>query len=148
MNRHVILRGGLAMAVALAMAGCALRPSMSTDIYEARLSGSQEVPPNSSPGTGTAEVRLDRHTHIVHWKVTYSGLTGPAKGAHIHGPAQPGQNAPVLIPFASVGTSPIEGQAPLTPAQEAELAAGQLYVNVHTPAFPAGEIRGQLHLRH
>lgn len=147
MNRHIMLRGALAIGVALALGGCAMRPSMSTDIYEATLSGGQEVPPNGSPGTGTAEVQLDRHTHIIHWKVAYNGLTGPAKGAHIHGPADPGQNAPVLIPFAGVDHSPIEGQAPLTQAQEAELAGGKLYVNIHTPAFPGGEIRGQLHLR-
>lgn len=147
MNRQILLRAAVVAAAALSIGGCALRPSMSTDIYEATLSGGQEVPPNASPGTGTAEVQLDKHTHIIHWKVTYTGLTGPARAAHIHGPADPGQNAGVLIPFAAVGTSPIEGQAPLTAAQEGELAAGKLYVNVHTPAFPGGEIRGQLHLR-
>ena len=32
----------------------------------------------------------------------------------------------------------------LTPADIADLLAGNLYVNIHTPVFPAGEIRGQL----
>ena len=147
MNRHTILRTAFAAGIALSLAGCALRPSLSTDIYEARLSGAQEVPPTASNGTGMAEVQLDKHTNIIRWKVTYGGLTGPARAGHIHGPAAPGQNAPILIPFAQVATQPIEGQAPLTPAQVADLAAGKWYVNIHTAQFPAGEIRGQLVLR-
>jgi hypothetical protein len=41
-------------------------------------------------------------------------------------------------------TSPIKGTATLTDAQVADLMAGKYYVNVHTAANPAGEIRGQL----
>lgn len=148
MNHH-ILRGTFAAGVlGLALAGCgALRPSAPTEIYQATLSGAQEVPPNTSGATGVAEVQLDRPTNTIHWKVTYTGLSGPATGAHIHGPAGPGQNAPVLVPFSNVATPPIEGQAPLTPTQVAELAGGKMYANVHTAAFPGGEIRGQLQPR-
>jgi hypothetical protein len=116
------------------------------DTYEATLSGAQEVPPVNTAGTGMAEVQLNTETNKLSWKVTYSGLTGPAIGAHIH-PAEMGKNAAPLIPFANVGTQPIVGETTVTPQQIADLAAGRWYVNVHTPANPAGEIRGQLHKR-
>jgi len=40
--------------------------------------------------------------------------------------------------------SPIKGDATLTDAQAADLAAGKWYFNVHTAAHGGGEIRGQL----
>ncbi|MDO9197071.1 CHRD domain-containing protein, partial [Rhodoferax sp.] len=43
--------------------------------------------------------------------------------------------------------SPLAGQATLTPAQAADLLAGKWYASIHTPAHPAGEIRGQMILR-
>jgi hypothetical protein len=148
MNRHTILRAALAAGLVAAVAGCgAMRASGNTDVFEASLSASQEVPPNPSGGTGQAEVRLDKSTNVITWKVTYAGLTGPAVAAHIHGPAAAGVNAGVLVPFSNVGAQPIAGQATLTAPQVAQLEAGQMYVNVHTKAHPGGEIRGQLHRR-
>jgi hypothetical protein len=63
--------------------------------------------------------------------------------AHFHGPAAPDKNAAVALPIVP-STSPFEGSATLTDPQAAQLMAGQWYVNVHTAAFPAGEIRGQV----
>ena len=137
-----------ALLLAAAVAGCgAMRPSEKTDIYEATLTGSQEVPPVSTSGTGMAEVRLNTETNALSWKVTYSGLSGPAGAGHIHGPAEVGRNAGVLIPFTNVGAQPVTGQTTVTSQQIADLAAGRWYVNVHTPAHPGGEIRGQLRRR-
>lgn len=112
--------------------------------FQAPLSGTSEVPPNSSGGTGTAVVRLDPATRSLTWTVDYAGLTGPAVAAHIHGPAGPDANAGVMIPFTGDLASPIKGSAEVTDAQIAALRAGQLYVNIHTAAHPPGEIRGQL----
>jgi hypothetical protein len=116
------------------------------DTYEATLSGAQEVPPVKTAGTGMAEVQLNTETNKLSWKVTYNGLSGPAIGAHIH-VAEMGKNAAPSIPFANAGTQPIVGEATVTPQQVADLAAGRWYVNVHTPANPGGEIRGQLRKR-
>ena len=151
-QRSFMLRTALAGAV-LALAGCGAMSSMSsmasgTDTYEATLSGAQEVPPNMSTGTGKAEVQVDPKTYKITWKVTHSGLSGPATAAHIHGPAAPGSNAGVVIPFkGDPNAQPVTGEATLTPAQYADLAAGLYYVNFHTAKSPAGEIRGQLKKR-
>jgi hypothetical protein len=101
------------------------------------------VPATTSKGSGTATLTFDPDTRVLTWKVTYSGLTGPATAAHIHGPAAPGKNAPVLVPFEKVD-SPIEGSIKLTDQQIADLKAGDLYINIHTAANKAGEIRGQV----
>jgi len=114
-----------------------------TKIFRATLDGASEVPPDTSAGTGAATATLDTATGKLSWNVTYSGLTGPAKAAHIHGPADPGKNAGVVIPFI-VKASPIKGSATLTAAQMADLEAGKYYVNIHTAANKGGEIRGQL----
>ncbi len=112
----------------------------------ASLSGAQEVPPNTRPGTGTAEVRFDKDTRVLTYKVTYSGLSGPVIGAHIHGPAGPGANAPVVVPFSPAADGSLSGTATLNPTQAGDLLAGLYYVNLHTAAHPPGEIRGQLRL--
>jgi hypothetical protein len=114
-----------------------------TVTFKAELKASNEVPPNSSAGTGTAEAVLDTETKTLKYTVQYSGMTGPAVGAHFHGPGEPGKNAGIVLPFKTV-QSPIEGTANLTDAQIADLLAGKWYANVHTAANPGGELRGQM----
>jgi hypothetical protein len=98
----------------------------------------------ASSGKGTATATLDTNTKTLTWTVDYSGLSGPATAAHIHGPADPGANAGIVIPFTGNLASPIKGSATLTDAQMAQLEAGKWYVNIHTEANKPGEIRGQL----
>jgi len=104
-----------------------------------------EVPPNDSTGKGAAALTYDPATKDLSWVVTFSGLTGPATAAHFHGPAAPGANAGVAIPIGAAGmTSPTTGSKTLTDSQAADFMAGKWYVNVHTAAHPAGEIRGMI----
>ena len=98
----------------------------------------------TSSGNGTATASLDTTTKTLSWTVDYSGLSGPATAAHIHGPADPGGNAGIVVPFSGNLASPIKGSATLTDAQIAQLEAGKWYINIHTDANKAGEIRGQL----
>jgi hypothetical protein len=110
------------------------------------LSGAEEMPLVQTAGSGAAELTYDSTTRTLKWVVTYSGLSGPAVMAHIHGPAARGGKAPVVLWLSKQGSpaeSPITGQATLTPEQAEQFAAGQWYVNVHTQANPGGEIRGQ-----
>ena len=114
-----------------------------TITLKADLKGTNEVPPNASPATGKAEAKLDTATRVLTWTVTYADLTGPAVGAHFHGPSEPGKNAGIVLPFKTA-QSPIEGTATITEAQAADLLAGKWYANVHTAANPGGELRGQM----
>lgn len=133
------------LATAIAAAGCSMNPmGTHAPTFSARLTGDAEVPANASPGTGTMEARLNRDSMVLKWKVTYAGLTGPVTGAHLHGPAAPGVNAGVVVPFSGPLSSPITGEAKLTSAQVADLMAGKWYVNLHTAVHPGGEIRGQV----
>ena len=127
------------LAVGILFAGPAF-----AEKFKATLDGKSETPPNTSAGTGTADIDWDAATKKLSWKLTYSGLSGPATAAHFHGPAEPGKNAGVAVAIPNATASPVEGSATLTDAQAADLAAGKYYVNVHTAANPGGEIRGQV----
>jgi len=123
------------------------RSQAATTQYKADLKGSDEVPPTKSTGTGSVTMTYDSATKMVSWEGTFSGLTGPATAAHIHGPAPAGKNAGVLVWISEKGkpfNSPFKGSATLTDAQAANLSDGMCYVNIHTAANPGGEIRGQL----
>ncbi|MBR1171026.1 CHRD domain-containing protein [Bradyrhizobium liaoningense] len=110
---------------------------------QAELKGSNEVPPNSSTGSGKAEASYDTETKVLTYVVTFTGLTGPAMGAHFHGPGEAGKNAGIALPFKTA-QSPIQGSATLTDAQAADLLGGKWYANIHTAANPGGELRGQM----
>jgi hypothetical protein len=127
------------LALGIAFAGPAFAEKM-----KATLDGKSEVPPNTSTGTGTADIDYDKATKKLTWKLTYQGLSGPATAGHFHGPAEPGKNAGVAVAIPNATSSPVEGSATLTDAQAADLEAGKYYVNVHTAANPGGEIRGQV----
>lgn len=110
---------------------------------QADLKGTNEVPPNNSTGSGKAEATYDTETKTLTYSVTYTGLSGPAMGAHFHGPVEAGKNAGIVLPFKTV-QSPIQGTATLTEAQATDLLAGKWYANIHTAANPGGELRGQM----
>jgi hypothetical protein len=134
-----------AIATAALLAGptCIPPAHAETITLRADLKGSNEVPPNASPATGKAEAKYDTETKVLAWTVTYANLTGPALGAHFHGPSEPGKNAGIVLPFKTA-QSPIEGTATLSESQAADLLAGKWYANIHTAANPGGELRGQM----
>ncbi|MBC7377414.1 MAG: CHRD domain-containing protein [Burkholderiaceae bacterium] len=132
------------VAVALSLGACGSMMASNTVNMSAKLSAANEVPANASPGTGMASASFDKQTNMLSWTVTYSGLTGPVRAGHFHGPAAAGANAGVVQGFSGSMDSPIKGSATLTPAQVADLMAGKWYVNLHTAANPGGEIRGQV----
>jgi len=139
-NLHSKIALAAAVAAACAFATMARAETMN---FKAALDAKSEVPPTKSSGTGSATLSYDTASKQLTWTVTYSSLSGPVTGAHIHGPAEPGKNAGVVVPFTA-GPSPIKGSKVLTEAQAKDLMAGKLYVNLHTGANKDGEIRGNI----
>ncbi|MDP1830538.1 MAG: CHRD domain-containing protein [Geothrix sp.] len=112
----------------------------------AGLSGAQEAPINASTATGAATFSLDPNTRILTGTVATSGIVATA--AHIHDGA-PGVAGPVVFPLSggTGGIWTVPANTVMTDAQYAALQANRYYVNIHSAAFPAGEIRGQIELR-
>lgn len=111
------------------------------DDVKITLSGDQEVPPvtTAAKGSGTITVNNDM---TVSGSVMTSGID--ASMAHIHHGAA-GKNGPVLITLTKSGDNwMVPAGAKLTDDQYKAYKAGELYVNVHSPAHKGGEIRGQL----
>lgn len=140
-NRATAFRLAI-VASALALAACSsmgMTPMMGSD--KLTLSGAGEVPAvtTSASGTGTITVGAD---HSVSGSVTATGMSPTA--AHIHTGAA-GTNGPVIVPFTQSGnTFTAPAGSKLTDAQYDAYKAGNLYVNVHSAAYPGGEIRAQL----
>ena len=135
-------------ATVLALALALGRPALADRTFTAVLEGSQEVLPVASPGTGVASVTLNTAETQITVDMSFSGLNGTTTASHIHGPATRGVNAGVVFPLTipvGVTSGAVSNQViAVTPADVQNLRAGLWYVNVHTAAFPGGEIRGQL----
>ena len=139
------------LAAPIALAACGMTPkadpmpmgSAGSVGFSATLSGSAEVPANTSAATGRLDATFDKAKNTLRWTVSYSGLSGPATMAHFHGPALANANAGVVVPFPNA-LSPASGETMLTPTQIDDLMAGKWYANVHTATYPGGEIRGQV----
>ncbi|HEY4370247.1 MAG TPA: CHRD domain-containing protein [Steroidobacteraceae bacterium] len=109
------------------------------------LSPDETVPHPTSTASGSGDVTFNLLTGAVTGGVTVSGVT--ATLAHIHD-AFAGSSGPIIVNFVQNGGDPNRWDAvaggTLTAEQIDHLLAGELYVNVHSAAYPAGEIRGQL----
>jgi len=110
----------------------------------ASLDGPQETPPVMTKAFGAGTLAVEPTTGQVSGFVVTSGLpTGNA--AHVHQAAR-GTPGAIIVPMVGAGNFwVIPDAAPaITNVQRTAFTAGQLYENVHTPANPNGEIRGQL----
>jgi hypothetical protein len=112
----------------------------------ADLRGSNETPANSSTAFGSVLLSFDTANNTITWELNTSGITGPS-AAHIH--ALPAGN--VVIGFVTSASSFTNGRAKGQITGVDATTMGNIlanpsgfYFNVHSPAFPSGEIRGQL----
>jgi hypothetical protein len=108
------------------------------------LYGAQEVPAVISAASGGGYASYNTSTEALTLRVTTAGADD-ATAAHIH-TGRVGNNGPVLVALVSGGTGIWEAPAGATLDADtfAVLASGGHYVNVHTPANPSGELRGQI----
>ena len=140
-TRGICLRGFLVAGALLLASGTDARAGFIP--LTAVLNGAQELSPNSSLGTGNAGLILDDVNRILLSAVTYQNLTGNTTSADIED-----KSGVVIHVFSTAPTGLTSGSISdtwigLTATNIAALEAGNYYVNIHTTAFPDGEIRGQ-----
>jgi hypothetical protein len=153
---------------------CAGAAHAATTQYAASLSGANEDPKNSSPATGFTTVLIDDVTNMMTVKANFSGLTAPTTASHIHcctvvpfeGKAGVATSLPTfpafplgvtsgsytetfdLLSLSTYNAGFVSGNGGNVESARqaflAGLASGRAYLNIHTTAFPAGEIRGFL----
>jgi hypothetical protein len=130
--------------------------------------------PVSSVATGSFEATIDDAASEIHFKLSYSGLEGEVRQAHIHF-GQRSVNGGISIWLCETATNPRPVGSPDVPDcpqsgtvdftigadhvvgpavqgiaggefQEiaAAIRAGRAYANVHSSKFPGGEVRGQI----
>ena len=132
----------LALAVLLASVWIAGAAYAVTYTVQLSLNGAQENPSVATAATGSGSATIDTDANTFTYNVTHNVANTTA--AHIHGPAQRDKNASVMVGFPS-HTSPMIGQVSFSegPQQDA-ITQGRSYFNIHSNAFPGGEIRGQI----
>lgn len=104
-----------------------------------------------SRSSGAGTVTLDTTTNRLEWEILFdtASLTDGASSvtlAHFHGGMIGVDGFPIDPPgnIAGSGNSPFTGAADIADETEQLLLRGAVYVNIHTTAFPPGEIRGQV----
>lgn len=133
--------GAAVLALAALLGACSHGPHHPGE-HDVTLTGAQEVPANTSTASGSSNIRVAPGGGVS-GGVRYTGLVVTV--AHIH-EAPVGANGPVIVPLLKTGEGmfAVPANTVLTPAQYASYQAGNLYVNVHSATYPAGEIRAQL----
>ncbi|NIJ52666.1 CHRD domain-containing protein [Dyadobacter arcticus] len=110
----------------------------------------QEVPAKNTLAMGTADVSYNKNTKVLSYYLTWKNLTSIPTGAHIHGTAARGVNAPIkhdffdLIPKKLAGAYSGSVLVDGTAINETDLLNGRYYFNIHNIIYPGGEIRGQI----
>lgn len=145
-------------------------------VFDAFLSGPNESPGNASPGIGFAIVNYDDSLNTLQVLVNFSGLVSNTTASHIHaatavagaGNAGVATTTPTFAGFPlgvtlgvyfntldltstnSYNPSYITAHGGTTAGAQAALVLamfeGKSYLNIHSTAFPGGEIRGFLTL--
>jgi len=156
-------------ALLTAVAALAFSTPAQAQTFQTYLNGAQEPTSSLATGIGTVQLAAGGPTgERLFVTESISGLTSGLAAFHIHGPAAPGLDGPVLYNIASASMDPLgllgktsfsftnfeidlpstvtaSNGSVFTQAQQVTfLTTGVDYLNVHTANFPGGEIRGQI----
>ena len=171
---RVKLAVGAALVGALTVGAVAV--ATSGDNVREKLTGYEEVPALSTPGTGEFRAFVSRSGDQIRYRLTYGHLESAATQSHIHFENATNNGAIVAFLSTNLGNAPAGSDPPACPpgggtvtgtlgpedvgpgAADQGIAAGEFgelvdaikagatYVNVHTADRPGGEIRAQLEL--
>lgn len=123
----------------------------------ADLSDENEVPPNESGASGSAQVTLNQGQGEVCFEIEAGGFSSDILFAHIHD-GDAGVNGPVVVTLFDPGAPGPDVTLPADTGFFADCIEGVdadlikdirqnpagFYINIHTTTNPGGEIRGQL----
>jgi hypothetical protein len=128
--------------------------------YDFALTGAQVVPASNSSAGGTIKGTYNPRLKVFSYTIAWNGLSGTVTGIHIHGVADRGFVAIPVPPLAAYPSGIVQTITGFSTAasgsysgslfvdgtvvREQDLLAGKFYVDIHTAAFPAGEVRGQI----
>jgi hypothetical protein len=173
--RRIVIRSVLVLGVigALGLGSYALAGE-GTKKVTGDLSGYEEVPALSTPGSGEFRARIDDRSDEITYTLSYGGTETPVTQAHVHfgnvsvnagisvflcsnlgnGPAGTqacppagGTISGTIVPANVIGPSGQGIAAGQFDELVAAIRAGSTYANVHTTGYPGGEIRAQLNAR-
>jgi hypothetical protein len=164
----LFLRSALVISALVAVAASVAQ----AEHIGATLTGYEEVPSVSTVANGEFRGFISRNDDSIAYELTYNGLQGAVRQAHIH-VAQLSVNGSIVIWLCGTASNPGPAGTQTCPqsgtitgtiiaanvvagSTTQQLAAGELdevirairagatYVNVHTDISPGGEIRGQI----
>lgn len=142
-----LLRKSFFGAVALVLAVIAMSACGGSDddlpfAFSATLTGAEAMPSNGSGATGIGLVTVDPDRRTLTASIFITGLAD--NDAHMHD-GRPRSTGPVVFPLAKApGSAVWSTRTALTEAQLSALQNGNFYFDVHSIAFPGGEVRGQI----
>ena len=137
--RHTRFQNFRLLLILLPVFCLALVP-LSAQVYDVRLSGAQQVPPNESVATGRCLAVFDPDSSVLGMVCSHN--VAGAEAAQIHVAVADAIGDPVLS-FESA-FSPMKGVFTLAADEVEALQAGLLYVNIQSEGYPEGEIGGRI----
>jgi hypothetical protein len=117
----------------------------SLEVMHAVLNATQEVPSVISDNTAIAGLTLNHKSQELSVELLTTGLNS-ANGAHIH-QGLPGQTGAIELTLEQDPKDLRHWFLETTALNDElykRLRAGALYLNVHTPTYPVGEVRAQV----